>query len=105
MKTQFLKMSVVVSLVLCSCSNNDLGRSAVVTGYDGRQCACCGGLMINFENNTQSYEGDFYLIDNVNDLGLPNNVTFPIYAMVTYTLLPNTCGGKHIHINSFKRIK
>ncbi len=91
-------------MALESCSNNDLGRAAVITGYDGRKCACCGGLMINFENITQSYTGDFYLIDNSSDLGLAN-ATFPLYASVTYTVSSNTCGGKHIHVNSFKRIK
>lgn len=105
MKRQLFKASLVACLALGGCSYNDLGRLAVITGYDVRYCACCGGLMLNFENNTQSYVGDYYLVDNSTDLNLPNNVTFPIYASVTYTLLSNTCGGKHIHINSYRRIK
>jgi hypothetical protein len=104
MKRQILKVLVVGFLALASCSNNDLGRAAVITGFDARKCACCCGLMINFEGNTLPYTGDFYLIDNSGDLGLPNNATFPIYATVSYTLLSNTC-NKHIHINSFRRIK
>lgn len=104
MKKQILNTLVAGFLVLAGCTNNDLGQAAVITGYDGRQCACCGGLMINFENNTQPYTGDFYLIDNVSDLGLPDNATFPIYAVVSYKLVSSTC-NKHIHVNSFRRTK
>ena len=105
MKGQILKILIIASTGLTGCSNNDLGRSAVITGYDPRYCACCGGLMINFENNAQSFTGDFYLIENSGDVGIPINTTFPVYAIVTYTVSSNTCSGKHIRINSSRQTK
>ncbi len=105
MKRQFLHVIIVACLIADGCAYDDLGSYGVITGYDPRYCACCGGLMINFQNITEPFSGDFYLIENSSDLNLPVNVTFPISAIVTYSLSGNTCGGKHIHVNSFKRVR
>jgi len=34
-------------------------NNAIITGYDLRLCACCGGLLINFNNDTINYNGTF----------------------------------------------
>jgi len=95
-------------LIVTSCKYDDLDSlkyNSIITGYDMRDCACCGGLMINFENQSQSYQGKFYLIDNLpTDLGIDNNTTFPIYAYVTYTELTK-CSGNIIRIDYFRKIK
>jgi hypothetical protein len=95
-------------LLLCtlvsSCNKYDAYMSeAVITGYDARACACCGGLMINFDAITEPYKGDFKLIDNASDLGIQPNETFPINVKVDWTSNPNTCGGNHITVIRFKR--
>jgi hypothetical protein len=88
-----------------SCKKADSYMSdAVITGYDARFCACCGGLMINFDGITEPYKGDFKLIDNSSDLGISSNDTFPIYVKADWKSNPNVCGGNHITITRFKRI-
>ena|SRR5882762_11909109 len=104
MKLRVLLLLLILT-VTSQCNYDSLPVYGVITGYDARLCACCGGLMINFNNQTQSYAGDFYLIDNrPSDLGIQSNATFPIYVGVTYSLLAR-CPGNVIRIESFKRIK
>jgi hypothetical protein len=95
---------LLICTLVSSCSKKDSYMSeAVITGYDARACACCGGLMINFDGITEPYMGDFKLIDNVGDLGIQASDTFPINVKVDWTGSPNTCGGNHITITRFKR--
>src|SRR5260221_12831874 len=104
MKARTLLFALIL-MATAHCKYDSLPVFGIITGYDARLCACCGGLMINFNNQTQSYSGDFYLIDNApSDLGIQNNATFPIYAEVKYTLL-SRCPGNVIRINSFRKIK
>ena len=66
-----------------SCKKETLANyNVVITGFDLRMCACCGGLMINFDEETKPYNGDFKLIENSSDLGISENDNFPIYARV-----------------------
>src|SRR5579859_2723602 len=104
MKTKLL-LFFVFSLAAVQCKYENLPVVGIITGYDARLCACCGGLLINFSGKTKSYEGDFHLIDNTAaDLGIPSGATFPIYAQVTYTPL-DRCPGNVIHLDSYRKIK
>jgi hypothetical protein len=100
---------ILILLVILGCRYDDTSRvkyNSIITGYDVRDCACCGGLLINFEDQTQPYQGNYFLIDNTpSDLGIEANSTFPIYALVEYLVTSNVCGGNHVHITSFKKIK
>ena len=49
----------------------------IITGFDNRMCSCCGGLLINFKGETQSYVGEFYLIQNSEELGIGRDARFP----------------------------
>ncbi|XZF14184.1 hypothetical protein ACTHGU_20590 [Chitinophagaceae bacterium MMS25-I14] len=52
--------------VLVSChKGDDQFSKAVITGYDYRKCSCCGGLMMNFGDNTQQYDSNFYLVSQL----------------------------------------
>ena len=107
MKSSIL-LVLTILLLAGGCKEDTFYSNAVITGYDGRMCACCGGLMINFSNQTKPYAGDFYLIENSADqLGIPNNATFPIYAEVTYTKLSKcqSISTHYIRISSFVRVK
>jgi len=104
MKTKALLL-FFFSLAAVQCKYENLPVIGIITGYDARLCPCCGGLMINLNNETKLYEGNFYLIDNTAaDLGIPAGAAFPIYAQVTYTQL-DRCPGNVIHLDSFTKIK
>ena len=94
----------ILSVLSSSCKKDDKYMShAVITGYDGRMCACCGGLMITFNGETRPYEGDFKLIDNSSELGFTLNDAFPIYVKVDWTSDPTKCFGNYITVTRLKR--
>lgn len=76
---------------------------AVITGWDVRACACCGGLMINFSGEPQPYKGDFKLIENSTELGITANDVFPIHVKVDWKEDPdNLC--RRIIVARIKRV-
>lgn len=101
----FLTMTLMsVFLFFSSCKKEYKYMSdAIITGYDGRMCACCGGLMITFNGETQPYQGDFKLIDNSSDFNIKPNDTFPIYIKVDWTSDPNKCFENYIKVTRLKR--
>ncbi len=72
---------------------------AVITGYDMRLCACCGGLLINFENNPEKYSGNYYLINSLPpNSGIDENSKFPVKVLVQYTIDKNRCNSNFVDI-------
>ncbi len=101
-------VSVLLSALLFSCkkeySYESKLRNAIITGFDKRKCACCGGLVINFEGNTQSSQGMEYLIDNNSfEFGIdPVTASFPIACRVEWVPV-DRCVDGFIRITKFKR--
>jgi hypothetical protein len=96
---------ILIAFQCCKKEDNPSEQllDAVITGFDARDCACCGGLMINFNNEAKPYTGDFFLITNPPaDLGLNENSTFPVYLKVSY-VKSSSCVNTHIKILSFMR--
>ena len=111
MKTLHRVFIVILSIVLItglSCRKSGKGDNgnadhAVITGYDMRMCACCGGLMINFEGKTEpAFSTEFYQIKNMPEsVGITSTTTFPVFVDVTWVLeAAPGCGSK-----GFVRIK
>jgi len=95
---------VLFSLTNSSCKKDDKYMSdAIITGYDGRMCMCCGGLMITFNGETEPYKGDFKLIDNSTEIGIRTNETFPVYVKVDWTPISDKCFGNYIKVTRLKR--
>lgn len=98
MKRLFILLLLTEGFVSCKKDATTV-TDAVITGYDARMCACCGGLMINFENNPSPYSGSFYLINNMPaNSGITNSSTFPIYLKVEWEKEPTKCSGSYINI-------
>jgi hypothetical protein len=101
-------IAVIFSLANNSCQKGIASEgiasdyNGIITGSDLRKCACCGGLMINFDGETQPYTGDFKLIENSSDLGISENDKFPIYAKVEWKS-DTTKGCNNIIITKFER--
>lgn len=99
---------VLLSLLLSgpqqlTCRNTRAPDKAILTGFDQRMCACCGGLMITFGTDPTPYRDTFYLIDNAPAaLGITDSATFPIYVKVRWQKL-SKCAGKYIRINRLIR--
>jgi hypothetical protein len=103
MKKSLIAITAIFLLVINSCKKETTsGYNAILTGFDLRMCECCGGLMINFNEETKPYTGNFKLIDNAADLGISENDKFPIYAKVEWK--PDTTNAcNHIIITKFER--
>jgi hypothetical protein len=112
-KTGKMKKYLIIIVITFSLFNNSCQKgiaseeiasdyNGIITGSDARKCVCCGGLMINFDGETQPYTGDFKLIDNAADLGISESDKFPIYAKVQWKPdTTNVCN--HIIITKFER--
>lgn len=88
----------ILFLTTLSCKKSNTNAiHAIITGYDPRMCACCGGLMINFEGITHPpMSPDYYQVKNdPASLGIMPTTAFPVYADVTYVLEAQPgCGSK-----------
>ena len=98
-------MATLIALRSSSCKKESItGTNAVITGFDGRACPCCGGFMINFDGETQPYKGNFFLIDNTAAaLSISETENFPINVKVDTTKSDKTCGNNFIHILKLER--
>ena len=113
MNLSFFKIGIAASLLLilavssCKKSGNQASymNNAVITGYDLRLCACCGGLLINFSNDTIPYHGTFYDCDNTPAyLGIDSTTVFPVRLKADWKIDSAVCGGNdHILITRFAR--
>jgi len=82
---------------------NKYMNEGVITGYDMRECVCCGGLMINFDNNPTTYSGTYYLIDEMPpNSGISAESKFPIYVSVDWKKDDGNCYTNRIDISRIK---
>lgn len=104
MKQLLIILIVLMAAGLTSCKKEKLSLiPAVITGYDMRKCMCCGGLMINFQNDTTPYSGNFYLVANdPAEFGIDINSSFPVYVEVDWKVDTSGCPGK-IRITQLKK--
>ncbi|MEP7110567.1 MAG: hypothetical protein ABI760_21420 [Ferruginibacter sp.] len=106
MKKALFSVIIVLPIIIfptSSCKKEQLYlNDAIITGFDARMCACCGGLMITFNGETRPYMGEFRLIENVTALGITDNDNFPIYVKVNWrTDTTSVCN--HILLTSITR--
>jgi hypothetical protein len=79
-------------------------QKAVITGFDYRKCGCCGGLLINFSNNTNSFDGEYRLVSNDPvELGIDDSTVFPVYLKVRWEIDRSRCDGNYITIKEFEK--
>jgi len=61
-------IGMIFFMTVMGCQKDGADESvsdAVITGFDARDCVCCGGLMINFNNDPVPYSGTFCLINDL----------------------------------------
>jgi len=82
---------LILTINAISCSSDDSISDGTITGYDTRECACCGGFFIDIENVTYR----FYDVPANSNLNL-ENPTFPIYVKLDWAKDANACLGDEI---------
>ena len=103
MRSILILLAFSFTFLFSSCTKESQTADAILTGFDGRYCICCGGLMITFYGETEPYKGEFKLIDNTSDMGIGFNEPFPIRVEVAWVSVPNKCSGNFIKVLSLKR--
>ena len=82
---------VCIGLIFISCKKNGAApygpnqSQGVITGYDLRTCAECGGLFITIKNDTTKNAPPRYDInESLQQLGIDPNTKFPINVSLNW---------------------
>lgn len=80
-------------MIITSCQKSeekDAMSDAILTGYDIRDCICCGGLMVTFSDNPTPYSETFYLVNTLpGGLGIDATTKFPLFVRITWKYSPH----------------
>ena len=96
---KFILLVLVITVTLLSCKKEPQDEyNGIITGYDLRMCACCGGTFITIDKvgyrfgNLPPNSG----IDLTKD-------TFPIYVIVSWHKSNTPCLGDEIIIDKIRK--
>jgi len=93
---------LLVMFTVCDKKEDYMGEG-VITGFDPRDCACCGGLLINLNSSfTELITDSTYQVDHVpGNFNIDVNTVFPVLIRLDYERT-NTLCGKTIDIIRFE---
>jgi hypothetical protein len=76
----------------------------IITGYDLRTCAMCGGLEITIQNDTTKNPPAFYEINSdLQQLGISSNAKFPINVSLNWKHAASPLGAyNYITVSKLK---
>ena len=78
--------------ILPSCNEDGVLDLVIITGVDMRLCPCCGGFMINFNENGEPYEDVFKLAYELpEESGIDFESEFPIKAWINWEPAGTPC--------------
>ena len=99
----FFTLAIIVTFIACEHHEDFMGEG-VITGYDPRDCACCGGLLINLNSSSTELITDSTYQINLIPKNFDINVysTFPVFIRLDYERNNKMC-GKTIDIIRFER--
>jgi hypothetical protein len=106
-KASFLAIILILNMIIIGACNKPKPTTAckegyvkaIITGYDMRKCACCGGLMVTFSNDPTPYSADFVLVETMPKGSTINESTkFPVHVCIKYEKLETSCGTVKIKV-------
>jgi hypothetical protein len=103
MKLPVLFAILLTVMLFTSCNKEKYMSKGIITGYDGSECGCCGGFMINFNGETEPNQSKSNLIENSGELDVDPREDFPIYVKVSYVVNKDRCDKKFIRVTKFER--
>ncbi len=82
--------------IFTSCNEDEkkeFQSKGVVTGFDPRDCACCGGVLINVDSDsTELFTSKTYVIHSKpNDFIVNESTQFPIFVKLDWTETKGFC--------------
>ena len=94
----FSVLLITLSIASCSSEEDEFRSNGTITGYDVRECSCCGGFYIEIDNTTYR----FYDLPKNSRLNL-DNPTFPIYVKLDWNKDANACLGDEIIVSRIEK--
>ena len=97
---KIISFVTVMLAVVVSCSAQDsLKSSGVITGYDLRECMCCGGYFIEIDSTKYRFDQ----LPDSTDFTIPNNPEFPINVSLDWHPDSSACLGDEIIVTAIKK--
>ncbi len=99
MPVLFLFLVLFVSDCCVDVDMTNWMNEAEITGYDYRECACCGGYFIDIDGEIYR----FYEIPSGSDVEITAESDFPIPVNINWHQFPDGCMGDEIGIDEMER--
>ena len=91
----------VMLAVVVSCSAQDsLKSNGVITGYDLRECMCCGGYFIQIDSTKYRFDQ----LPDSTDFTIPNNPEFPINVKLDWIPDSTACMPDMIIVQRIEKV-
>ncbi|HQW56737.1 MAG TPA: hypothetical protein PK076_11450 [Saprospiraceae bacterium] len=88
---------IILSFSLSNCHKDNIGDGfvrATLLRYDLRECACCGGVMVHFDDPTLNSKDEFYQwFQNTNTFGINEFTAFPLSVKIKYNKYDGACAS------------
>ena len=89
-------ISLLIAIGCKKTNEKPYQSEGVITGYDYRMCAMCGGLEITIKNDTSKNPPPFYEINStLAQLGISDNTKFPINVSLDWKRDTGALGSFH----------
>ncbi len=97
LKTFLFFIVLMVGVISCS-AQDSLKSNGVITGYDLRECACCGGYFIEIDSTKYRFDQ----LPDSTEFVIPNNPEFPINVTLDWYPDSSACLGDEIIVTAIK---
>jgi len=84
---------LILGFSSCTEDENEFMSNGTITGFDSRECVCCGGYFIVINDSTYR----FFELPSGSKINL-DNPTFPIYVKLNWAKADNVCLGDEIKV-------
>lgn len=104
MKSVFYTFIIFLTITFSDCSNttdnigNEYKSIGIITGYDLRECACCGGWFIAISDSIYR----FYELPKENNIDFEKD-TLPMKVKLDWKKSPSLCIGDEIIVIRIKK--
>jgi hypothetical protein len=88
-----LSLLILAIVFSCSLDEQDYMSNGTITGWDLRDCMCCGGYFIDIDKVTYRFSD----LPAGSSISLVNP-TFPINVKLDWAKIPNSCLGDEIKV-------
>jgi hypothetical protein len=98
LKISLFIIVLLAGVIACSSAQDGFKSTGVITGYDLRECPCCGGYFIEIDSTKYRFDQ----LPDSTDFNIPNNPEFPIYVSLDWHPDSSACMRDEIIVTAIK---